>query len=76
MYKIEAFLYYIGHEEIRLEKFRGTGNGVVFFCRNITVTGTAMSSRSTMTSVTDEFCSAKDDMYHVRIVGTRHFTVI
>ncbi len=26
-----GFLYYIGHEEIRLEKFRGTGDGVVLF---------------------------------------------
>lgn len=63
------------------KKIRGTGNEVTSFCCNITVTGTALSSRSTVTSgtvmsVTDECCSAKGDMYHVRIVRTRHFTVI
>lgn len=45
------------------------------------MTGTSLSSRSTVTSgtvmgVSDEFGSLEDDMYHVRIVRTRHFTVI
>lgn len=61
--------------------FGGKVTGSYFLCSNVRVTGTAMSSRSTsmsgtVTSATDEFRPAKDDMYHVRIVSTRHFTVI